>query len=304
MSRTFNGSSDHISCGSSTTLIAPALSVFCWINPTSLTNAFSAIFNRLASNSVNTNGDYFLHVKSNGKLALGACLSTGTSTYDGTGGQTITTGSWYHIGFTSPNPSDHVTGYVNGILDDFRNGGNGNFATTSVQNFILGYNSYSAGLEFAGRIADVGVWSEGLTASEVASLAQGHRPFQVRPQALVGWWPLDGLSSPEPDLSVNVNNGVLTGTTLSLTGPPVNLLTQSPGFFSGSPLDPQSMLKQIKNSLSAPDGSEYGTLTDGAGTLVVTSTTSTGSLKQIKNSRIAPDGSKYMTLTDGNGNLV
>jgi len=62
--------------------------------------------------------------------------------------------------------------------------------------------------------------------------------------------------------------------------------------------------KQIKNSLSAPDGSEYGTLTDGAGTLVVTSTTSTGNTKQIKNSRLAPDGSKYMTLTDGNGNLV
>lgn len=62
--------------------------------------------------------------------------------------------------------------------------------------------------------------------------------------------------------------------------------------------------KQIKNSLTAFDGSEYGTLTNGAGTLVVTSTTSTGNTKQIKNSRLAPDGSKYMTLTDGNGNLV
>ena len=61
--------------------------------------------------------------------------------------------------------------------------------------------------------------------------------------------------------------------------------------------------KKYSNCLTAPDGSYYGTLTDGSGNLVVT-TTSVGSPKQIKNSGLAPDGSKYMTLSDGNGNLV
>lgn len=61
--------------------------------------------------------------------------------------------------------------------------------------------------------------------------------------------------------------------------------------------------KTYPNSSTAPDGSFYGSLTDGSGNLVVT-TTSAGSAKQIKNSVLAPDGSKYMTLTDGNGNLV
>lgn len=62
--------------------------------------------------------------------------------------------------------------------------------------------------------------------------------------------------------------------------------------------------KQIANSLSSPDGSNYATLTDGAGNLVVTTTSSTGNPQQNLRSKLAPDGSMYMTLTDGNGNLV
>lgn len=62
--------------------------------------------------------------------------------------------------------------------------------------------------------------------------------------------------------------------------------------------------KQLKQSFTSPDGSTYGTLTDGAGNLVVVTTTITGSAKQSKQSKYAPDGSMFLTLTDGNGNLV
>jgi hypothetical protein len=64
------------------------------------------------------------------------------------------------------------------------------------------------------------------------------------------------------------------------------------------------VLKQIANAMSSPDGSLYGTLTDGAGNLSVTTTSSTGNPQQNLRSRTAPDGSMYLTLTDGNGNLV
>lgn len=63
-------------------------------------------------------------------------------------------------------------------------------------------------------------------------------------------------------------------------------------------------LKQAPNSVQAPDGSYYGALTDGAGNLVVTTTTSLGTAKQATNCLQAPDGSWYLTLTDGAGNLV
>jgi len=62
--------------------------------------------------------------------------------------------------------------------------------------------------------------------------------------------------------------------------------------------------KQLKQSSQSPDGSYYGCLTDGAGHLVVTTTTATGSAQQALHCLHAPDGSYYMTLTDGNGNLV
>lgn len=62
--------------------------------------------------------------------------------------------------------------------------------------------------------------------------------------------------------------------------------------------------KQLKQSSQSPDGSYYGCLTDGAGNLVVTTTTTTGSTQQAPHCLYAPDGSYYMTLTDGNGNLV
>lgn len=53
----------------------------------------------------------------------------------------------------------------------------------------------------------------------------------------------------------------------------------------------------------APDGSKYGTLTDGAGTLdVIPAPVASGSPKQAKGAQ-APDGSIYFTLTDGAGTL-
>lgn len=57
-----------------------------------------------------------------------------------------------------------------------------------------------------------------------------------------------------------------------------------------------------KSGVYAPDSAKYGTLTDGAATLVVT-TTSSGSAKQVSGSQ-SPDGSIYFCLTDGAGSLV
>lgn len=54
--------------------------------------------------------------------------------------------------------------------------------------------------------------------------------------------------------------------------------------------------------IEAPDGSRYGTVTDGVGSLALIKTSTTG-LKQL-GGEFAPDGSKYTTLTDGNGFLV
>lgn len=61
-------------------------------------------------------------------------------------------------------------------------------------------------------------------------------------------------------------------------------------------------VKQLQGRYSQ-DGSKYGTLTNGAGTLDITGTATTGSTKQLKGAQ-APDGSIYFTLTDGAGSRV
>lgn len=53
----------------------------------------------------------------------------------------------------------------------------------------------------------------------------------------------------------------------------------------------------------APNGAKYGTVTDGDGNLVTTTSSSTGSSQQAHGSQ-APDGSIYFVLTDGAGNLA
>lgn len=61
--------------------------------------------------------------------------------------------------------------------------------------------------------------------------------------------------------------------------------------------------KQNASLTYAPDNSKYCCIVDGAGNLVTTTTSSTGSTKQTVGAQ-APDGSIYITLTDGAGSLV
>lgn len=61
--------------------------------------------------------------------------------------------------------------------------------------------------------------------------------------------------------------------------------------------------KQILNSLYSPDGSKYGCITNGNGTLVSTSTSVMGPKETLSGSQ-ARDGSIYFTLTNGSGALV
>lgn len=61
--------------------------------------------------------------------------------------------------------------------------------------------------------------------------------------------------------------------------------------------------KQFSNSSYAPDSSRYGTISDGAGNLVTSTTSSLGTTKQLTGA-LSPDGSIYFTLTNGSGTLV
>jgi hypothetical protein len=83
----------------------------------------------------------------------------------------------------------------------------------------FGYDVGTAGRNFPGSLADGAQWNTNLSAAEITALSKGARPYTIRPANLLGWWPLDGLQSPEEELSGAKNNGTLTGTTAAF-GPP------------------------------------------------------------------------------------
>jgi hypothetical protein len=182
------------------------------VNTGTLSNAYSTI---IGSNDVA--GHYAqIHAKSTGQLAYYVNGGTGSVAVD-PGSATLTAGVWYHIGLAYDSINGLKT-YVNGVSDGTA-GGVGTISSATVA-FRLGYDPQTAGRHFPGTIADGALWNTNLTTAEFLALSKGARPGTIRPGSLMVWQPLDGIQSPEPDLSGNKKNGTLTGTAPAF-GPPI-----------------------------------------------------------------------------------
>jgi len=158
-------------------------------------------------------GGFQLYVNSGGHLILD---KQGVEN-DITQTATLATNVWTHIGISHATlgGSGNYILYINGVNTQSGAGAGGLFTTGLT--YLFGDPNVSA---FNGFLADFASWTNvRLTATEFSALANGARPNTIRPAAFTGWWPLDGLQSPEPDLSGNKNNGTLTGT-LPAFGPP------------------------------------------------------------------------------------
>jgi hypothetical protein len=134
----------------------------------------------------------------------------------------MTAGVWYHIAFA------RISGIVSCYLNGVESSAGGLSSPGTFFCDTLGAYPFNTAFNLAGNLAEVGLWNVGLSAGEITALASGILPYQIRSQSSTGYWPLYGLTSPEPDFSGNANNGTLTGTT-SATGPPTNLFTWTRG---------------------------------------------------------------------------
>ena len=102
-----------------------------------------------------------------------------------------------------------MTLYVNGVQRGPTADITGN---VDVQPIAIGF--YSAGGFYVdGYLADVQLYNTSLSASEVQALyLEGIGGAPIRPQNIVGWWPLNGNAN---DYSGNGNNGQPNGVTFS-----------------------------------------------------------------------------------------
>lgn len=160
----FNGSTGYIDCGTSSVLGPQgAVSSVAWVNFTSLAAAYNGIVNRVQ----NTPALYHsLLVKSTGKLAL---YVTGTNAvnYDGTGSNTLVTGTWYQVGLTY-DAIGGLRGYVNGQLDGTAAADGA--LQSGAATLSIGTDLNTAGRYVPGSIDAVRVYNRALSQRDMAWL--------------------------------------------------------------------------------------------------------------------------------------
>jgi hypothetical protein len=211
MGRLFNGTSDFIDCGTNSSLnIISNFTVAGWANP-----AVSA--NRkiiAAKDDLSLGRCFYLAISSTNTTEFGTDAVPAI-----TGSATISANTWVHIAAVYLSGATTGTIYLNGAVDVGPSGVG--TAATDTASFTIGERTFAGNNNFFnGLLADVAIWNTNLSTLQIAQLAKGYRPFNVNIANLKGWWPLDGLQSPEPDLSGFANNGILTGTTNAF-GPPI-----------------------------------------------------------------------------------
>lgn len=118
----------------------------------------------------------------------GNTLAAHTNAAVAVGATTVPTATWYHFAGVWSSPTDRKI-YLNGTLD----GTNATSATPSgVNRCSIGLTDASTASEGAvnHRIAEIGMWSEALSADEIVSLGDGFSPKRVRPTSLIAYLPL------------------------------------------------------------------------------------------------------------------
>lgn len=154
------GSSQYLDCGSNLRLSPTAITVSAWVNGSAFTNAYNAIVSRAQSGTQ----FYQYFVKSTGKIAVYVNGSVASSSYDGTGTYTLSTGTWYRVTFTYDSVAG-LKGYVNGRLD-------GSAAANGALNLVTANTAIGADLFtpprwWTGSIDDVAIWNRALSPGQV-----------------------------------------------------------------------------------------------------------------------------------------
>jgi hypothetical protein len=184
VARDFDGSADYL-VSSTLPVTAYPFTFACWAN---VDNNSAGHLVGLTDNTDTTRLSIFFI---NGGQLAAACVDDISVNRDWRTTATGATGVWHSCVGVFTSATDYKA-FLNGDSTGSY-AFTGNAAVNSANRFNIGalLRSSLAG-QVDGRIAEVGVWNVALTQAEVDMLAAGHSPMMVRPQSLVGYWPLHG----------------------------------------------------------------------------------------------------------------
>ena len=213
MSRDFDGATGVIGLPITSILRPNApITVAAWVRPDTLVVG-GGIFTTNKTDATHR-GMWMSCSDASGHLEVSFGDNTGTASTDRRSKvttATLATGTWNHVAVCVRAATD-MDAYINAVEGGSYSGTGGNMAYNTG---VAGRIGMQGGVLFDGRIAEVGIWTVTLSAAEVLALSKGVSPRRIRPDSLIGYWPLYGVASPEPDLSGSVQNGTVTAATLA-----------------------------------------------------------------------------------------
>jgi hypothetical protein len=224
--RSFDGATQYVNAGNNTPLNiannAP-MALCCWINFATLAGTQTFIGKGFDGSTT-----AYMFQQGGGILSFGSFSS---STLNGTlwNPSTWGTGQWHHCygDYTGSGgtPASTWRIYIDGgfVISTFNTIG----PINNGRSFVMGgVDTSSSGVIqlLTGCMADAALFNGPLTTLEIGGLGSGSiRPTSSMSQTLLGYWPLSGTPSPEPDNSPgSPNPGTVVGTNPSVcgTGPP------------------------------------------------------------------------------------
>jgi len=151
-------SSQYVDLG--TGINPAAVTYSCWVKPASFPAAYAGMITR--ANAGYTAYTLF-DLKSTGKL-VASVMAAGAIAYDGTGANTLATGTWYHVAMTY-DAVNGLKGYFNGNVDGTAGVSGG--LNTTVLNTLLGTDINTAGRYYDGSMDEARIANVALSPSYI-----------------------------------------------------------------------------------------------------------------------------------------
>lgn len=187
-------------------ITATPLTMAAWFYPTAAANG--AIMGLFTSGSAFNRNSFRLAIDTS--PAVIALSADSTATANATSTASASLNAWNHGAAVFASATSRAA---------YLNGGNKGTETTSripsgIDRTSIGVgdgSSASTPFQATGMIAYPAIWNIALSDADVAALAAGADPRLIHPEALVAFWPLVGVNSPENSLISNTSVQTIQG---------------------------------------------------------------------------------------------